>query len=303
MNARLSLILISLVVVMAVAGTALATPVAICNPSFEGNGWDPAGAWNADPDDGIPPLGSDSVADGQTRIMPTGWMPANSSNPLVQTVTSDPDTGVTLDTMFVNYNPTAADFPGAAGNGALPGTADGSQALYNKSNINGVPTDNDICVMQYPKYMANRVGYDNPAGYVTLQKNQKITYTVAIGRGLTDPLGWFAGFSLVMGYSSAKGGLNQSGEILEKVFDASENPAPGTFKDFSVTVYTDDILKTVQSAGPIVGNNLYLGVIIGTGTYADNVRLDITPAPEPSTLVLLASGLIGLLAYAWRKRK
>ena len=27
------------------------------------------------------------------------------------------------------------------------------------------------------------------------------------------------------------------------------------------------------------------------------------PIPEPSTLVLLASGLIGLLAYAWRKRK
>jgi len=25
--------------------------------------------------------------------------------------------------------------------------------------------------------------------------------------------------------------------------------------------------------------------------------------PEPSTLVLLAAGLLGLLAYAWRKRK
>ena len=25
--------------------------------------------------------------------------------------------------------------------------------------------------------------------------------------------------------------------------------------------------------------------------------------PEPGTLVLLATGLIGLLAYAWRKRK
>ena len=70
-----------------------------------------------------------------------------------------------------------------------------------------------------------------------------------------------------------------------------------------MTIYTDDILKTVQSDGPIVGNNLYVGVIIGTGTYADNVRLDISEVPEPSTLVLLASGLVGLLAYAWRKRK
>jgi hypothetical protein len=29
----------------------------------------------------------------------------------------------------------------------------------------------------------------------------------------------------------------------------------------------------------------------------------LSPVPEPSTLLLLASGAIGLLAYAWRKRK
>ena len=28
-----------------------------------------------------------------------------------------------------------------------------------------------------------------------------------------------------------------------------------------------------------------------------------SPVPEPGTLTLLAAGLIGLLAYAWRKRK
>jgi hypothetical protein len=37
----------------------------------------------------------------------------------------------------------------------------------------------------------------------------------------------------------------------------------------------------------------------------DNVRLTATtaPVPEPSTLALLAGGLFGLIAYAWRKRK
>lgn len=35
----------------------------------------------------------------------------------------------------------------------------------------------------------------------------------------------------------------------------------------------------------------------------DNVTLDAAAVPEPSLLTLFASGLLGLLAYAWRKRK
>ena len=32
-------------------------------------------------------------------------------------------------------------------------------------------------------------------------------------------------------------------------------------------------------------------------------NLSVSPAPEPSTLALLASTTVGLLAYAWRRRK
>jgi hypothetical protein len=38
-------------------------------------------------------------------------------------------------------------------------------------------------------------------------------------------------------------------------------------------------------------------------TNGDNFLGSFSTAPEPSTIVLLASGLIGLAAYAWRKRK
>ena len=40
-----------------------------------------------------------------------------------------------------------------------------------------------------------------------------------------------------------------------------------------------------------------------SGTYLDNVSVTAVSSPEPSALVLLGSALLGLLAYAWRKRR
>jgi hypothetical protein len=37
--------------------------------------------------------------------------------------------------------------------------------------------------------------------------------------------------------------------------------------------------------------------------YLDLDDVSVTPVPEPSTLVLLAIGVVSLLAYAWRKRR
>ena len=49
------------------------------------------------------------------------------------------------------------------------------------------------------------------------------------------------------------------------------------------------------------------GDIVGEGVnpsgQLDAFLLTPTVTPEPSTLLLAASGLVGLLAYAWRKRK
>ena len=41
----------------------------------------------------------------------------------------------------------------------------------------------------------------------------------------------------------------------------------------------------------------------GNATYAHLDAINLLAVPEPSTLVLLATGLLGLLAYAWRKRR
>jgi hypothetical protein len=91
----------------------------------------------------------------------------------------------------------------------------------------------------------------------------------------------------------------------------------------SVNVATGDVIFTASSPTPsykeysltwtatadAVGGNLgiFFNAAPGLGTNAQtgvgNVRLSYAPAPEPSTVVLLGIGMLGLLAYAWRKRK
>jgi hypothetical protein len=64
-------------------------------------------------------------------------------------------------------------------------------------------------------------------------------------------------------------------------------------------------LTAITGASPAgLGQPLWieLGSHHGNTVY-DNVRLDASPVPEPSSVVLLISALIGLVAYAWRKRR
>jgi hypothetical protein len=49
--------------------------------------------------------------------------------------------------------------------------------------------------------------------------------------------------------------------------------------------------------------NASTGDFIGYWAHGVNGAQSILAIPEPGTLVLLGTSLIGILAYAWRKRK
>ena len=115
--------------------------------------------------------------------------------------------------------------------------------------------------------------------------------------------GYFTYFSL------ANDGTVTSGANVVKQVDTEEwhniaieySPTATTCDVFIDNVLEGDDVG-VAGAGSNFGQILfYTTSTTGATTHYDNVQVSIVP--EPSSVALLLSGLVGLLAYAWRKRK
>ncbi len=134
--------------------------------------------------------------------------------------------------------------------------------------------------------------------------------------GLTDgTYDVWAHWSVQSNYSTAvtwsftpDGGSTTQGTLSEKVAVFRRASANGDLQQVGTPPYdwyrlggpaatalvTDGTLTVLFDATN--GGGVYLGL--------DAIRVQLVqPAPEPSTLALLAAGLAGLLAYAWRKRR
>ncbi len=86
-------------------------------------------------------------------------------------------------------------------------------------------------------------------------------------------------------------------------------PAVGVSGTYNITDGTNSMQLALS--GSYTSSVVLDGTPIPTGPVniegwmigGDLAPLSITPVPEPGSTVLLATGLIGLLAYAWRNRK
>jgi hypothetical protein len=82
-------------------------------------------------------------------------------------------------------------------------------------------------------------------------------------------------------------------------FVSGSSTPPGSTHNYTsgtLTVAAGDTLD-------LVAQGTVLNATTGEIRLGAAGSIVFTPAPEPSTLVLLAAGLIGLLVYAWRKRR
>lgn len=140
------------------------------------------------------------------------------------------------------------------------------------------------------------------------------TLTLAGGTGLSGSLTLnsdsILAFDLNGGNIAVGGGINDlftgaRGLTLDGTLNVS---ALASF----ATANVGDTWRLINYTGTLTDNGLLLGTMptLGTGksfaidnSIAGQVNLMITAVPEPSVFILLASGLLGLLAYAWRRQK
>ncbi|MCD4727530.1 MAG: PEP-CTERM sorting domain-containing protein [Pirellulales bacterium] len=122
-------------------------------------------------------------------------------------------------------------------------------------------------------------------------------------------IGWY---DVVNGYhviSGTEGMDNADGEW--HTFRVAQEPNSGTVGNEKFTIWRDGFRVAKGIDGyPVVAEMITFGDRSSTkqkGTFdVDYFRFTdgaYAPIPEPGTLALLVTGLIGLLCYAWRKRK
>jgi hypothetical protein len=194
-----------------------------------------------------------------------------------------------------------------AGGGWVSGPAGGSYsslailagAYSNWSNVDG----DNFCGMYSP--FAN-LGAQWTGQLLTTTYQAGYTYDLTMAMGTYDAVAADRTAYVELAYKDGSGVLQSIGGTAKNSFlqntlpdGALSNNPLNALEDKSSTI-------TVGASDAWAGKQILVrfGCSLdssGGRLVVDNVRL--TATPEPSSIMLVASTLVGLLAYAWRKRK
>jgi len=147
---------------------------------------------------------------------------------------------------------------------------------------------------------------------------------------LSDPVLWGDGLTTTLGVKyqantqytltadigSNNNTLGCDAYAYLRAVDGSGSTIAGTYQQIDSVITAHDVMTPMPTfVLNTAANPAYVGGYIqvhfgfgggGTTPYGDQFFIDnvqLTATPEPGTLVLVVVGLVGLLAYAWRKRR
>jgi len=173
----------------------------------------------------------------------------------------------------VTWNPTSDSFDGAADNGDLPSPAAGSQCIW----VTSEPS-------LYQAY--NMLTY-------SIEADKIYTLSVAVGAPKDRDFGYYGLFLsgadiITQDYSIAASASGSDGIVNRS----------GLFYNKSVSFNTGS-----SGRSDLVGRALIV-TLSGDQAAYDNVRLTVSSIPEPSAILLLATGtLAGLCPCVWRRMR
>ena len=258
------------------------------NPSHPGDGYDDMTTWLTNPSFETDKVTSDTYRWGSI----TGWTLLNGGN-------------------------MATVLPGATGNNLLYGTPTSLATPLLPGGLGSpscippvgytVASDGSQVAVAYQTAFIQQTLHNTPNGTGQWSSAAHQTYTMTWEQGYMEPgnvgAGW--GWSVGIVYGSNSWFMLINNDIN---FDTAHTD--GHYADTVGNMYQYSWSFTTDTSSSYTGKTMAIRLGGGTnnnGSYCffDNIHLygPTGVVPEPSTVALLISGALGMLAYAWRRKR